>query len=224
MTATTFAGTMAAVTFVSLTGTIEAVEAAASLLSERELARAAQFHRVDDRRRYVLSHAHLRSALAERVRIAPSDIELTWTIHGKPELLGRRQPYFSMSRAGELAAFAFAEAPVGIDIVAMSSGERLMEAAAEFCAPGDLRAVERLPRARRIDALARIWARKEALLKATGEGLTRDPAAFAAWSEEDACMAGGSTGVSGESAWAVADVAAPAGYRAALARSRPHPA
>ena len=35
-------------------------------------------------------------------------------------------------------------------------------------------------------------------------------------------MAGGVTGVPGESAWTVADVAAPPGYRAALAQLRPH--
>jgi phosphopantetheinyl transferase len=40
--------------------------------------------------------------------------------------------------------------------------------------PAELEALEQVPRARRPDLLLDCWVRKEALLKATGEGLARD--------------------------------------------------
>lgn len=218
MTTAPYVGTGVEVIFVDLTKPDAEVATAASRLSRAELERAARLQYVDDRRRFIRSHAFLRSALAARVGVAPGEIEVVHGTHGKPALSGLQAVHFSMSRAGEVAAFAFAEAAVGIDIVAMDTGNRLREAAPEFCSPDELREVVRLSDLAQVEALARIWARKEALLKATGEGLSRSPATLTV-SPREASASGECVIALAGGLWSVEDIVAPRGYGAALAHS-----
>ena len=200
------------VCFASLTITDAALVSGAAALSAEERARAARFIHAADRRRFIASHAMLRAALSARTRIDAARIEIRSTPQGKPTLPDAHGVEFSLSRAGELAAFAFGRIPLGIDLVAASSAERLREAETEFCSQEERDAVAKLPPALQRDVLLTIWARKEALLKATGEGLSRSPAGVTVW--RDAAHA--VIPVAGIP-WLVEDVAAPAGYRSALA-------
>jgi 4'-phosphopantetheinyl transferase len=189
------------------------VEAGAAILSPAERARASRFLHAIDRRRFIVAHAKLRSALAARIGTAPAAIELGYGTHGKPHLRDRGRIEFNMSRAGELMALAVSSAPVGIDVVESASGERLLDAAPEFCSADELTATAVLSRSERIDALLRIWARKEALFKATGDGLSRGLSSVTLWAEP----ASSRIRIAGAS-WSVVDIPAPAGYRAALAQ------
>ena len=204
------------VCFADLTGVGSGVEAGMAMLSSDELARASRLHFAPDRQRYIGSHLALRSAVSERTGISPTAIELWAGVHGKPEVRGVHGFQFSMSRAGDLAAFAFASMPVGIDVVTMASGQSLREAAVEFCSPDELTAITRLPATGQIEVLARVWARKEALLKATGDGLCRHPSGITAWHDgarrPDRC-----TARLGDDVWLVQDVAGPDGYCTAVA-------
>ena len=204
------------VCFADLTGVGSGVEAGMAMLSSDELARASRLHFAPDRQRYIGSHLALRSAVSERTGISPTAIELWAGVHGKPEVRGVHGFQFSMSRAGDLAAFAFASMPVGIDVVAMASGQRLREAVAEFCSPAELARISSLPAARQVDVLAQVWARKEALLKATGHGLYRQPSGVTVW-QDDVRLPDRWTARLESETWVVRDVAAPEGYCAAVA-------
>ena len=194
----------------------DAVETAAATLSPEELSRALRLHSAPDRRRFIVSHAALRTSLSRRVSTTARAIELRRTPLGKPRLTGPHAVEFSMSRAGDVAAFAFADVPVGIDIVARTSAWRLEESAAEFCSASELRSITGLAGERRAEALARIWARKEALLKASGEGLARDPTEVTV-SEGDPSVPGGWTITLASGTWIVRDIPAPQEYLSALA-------
>lgn len=96
-------------------------------------------------------HEILRTEVGARdvVRLCP---RCAGTTHGRPRVVAEDPPHVSLSYAEGLAVVAWSWAgPVGIDV------ERDGPDVGEF---GD-----RLT-----------WTRTEALLKATGEGLTRDPA------------------------------------------------
>ncbi len=206
--------------FAPLAATDTAVEAGLATLAREERVRASRLHLPADRRRFVVSHAALRAALADRTGLALPAIEVRYGPCGKPWVAGGGRLEFSMSRAGEVAAFAFATSPVGIDIVAMSSGARLLEAAPEFCSPAELDSIGDLTRSRRMEALARAWTRKEALLKATGEGLTRSPAGVPVM-QDPRCAAGECIVRVAGRTWRIQDVPAPTGYRSALAHRLP---
>ena len=90
--------------------------------------------------------------------------------HGRPVVLGargERLPSVSLSRTDGVVVAAVSEAgPVGIDV------ERLD--AARFAGFDDV-ALHPAEHAHTIEARARMWVRKESLLKATGDALHLDP-------------------------------------------------
>lgn len=78
----------------------------------------------------------------------------------------------SAGRAG-LTAVAVSAGPVGVDVELVEPG---IEPPWRVLHPAEAEAIMRLPQRER--AFARLWACKEAYLKALGLGLSRDPASF----------------------------------------------
>jgi 4'-phosphopantetheinyl transferase len=193
-----------------------ATHAHAATLSPTEIARAERFHFADDRRRFVNARGLLRAELSRRIGIAPHALAFVEGPYGKPMLAGCHRVQFSASRAGDLAAIAFLETAVGIDVVAEANGDRLLRALDGFCSPDERTAVARLEPPSQREALLVIWARKEALLKATGEGLTRSPATVTVWAGDHAAPRGTVIRHVGRD-WMVRDIAAASSHRAAVA-------
>jgi 4'-phosphopantetheinyl transferase len=155
-----------------------AVPGLADLLDETERARLADLRHQADRNRFVNAHALLRIVAGRRLDLAPAEVDVSTCCptcggpHGRPVVEGLQ---LSLSHAGGLVAVAATAAlAVGIDVeplaatrfdgfdeVALTSGERI--------------ALEALPPAERDRARTTWWTRKEAVLKATGEGLHVDP-------------------------------------------------
>ncbi|MFH5822976.1 4'-phosphopantetheinyl transferase family protein [Georgenia sp. AZ-5] len=156
-----------------------------ALLSPREQARAERIRGRADRARYVSGHAAARLVLAHVTAADPAALRFDTTCprcggdHGKPRLVGEETVRFSLSRSGDRVAVAVAEgADVGVDVervdpVPPSAGPGLAAAA---LAPGERAEYERLPPGTRPWALLVWWTRKEAVLKATGDGLAISPA------------------------------------------------
>ena len=124
----------------------------------------------------------LRQLLAQHASVDPLTLSLQKRCrtcgasgHGKPGVFGRPDLHVSLSYAAGLAAAAFcAEAPIGVDVETV--------VAADFdgfdrvaLAPEEANRISDLTGARLLHARCRLWTRKEALLKATGHGLTVDP-------------------------------------------------
>ncbi len=156
-----------------------------ALLDRHERAAAARLLRPVDRIRYVLSHALLRRVLSDVVRIPPADLVFDRTCvrcaaidqpnqHGKPRLVNARCQ-FSLSRAGSLVLVATTmDLEIGID------GEEV--GATDFTGFDDValsrlerREIDQMPSSQRDRGRAQLWARKEAVLKASGWGLAMDP-------------------------------------------------
>ena len=149
-----------------------------SLLSEEERRRAARFVRDVHRRRFVAAHGALRSILAAYVNAEPAALDFVSGEHGKPALrdvTGRPSVEFNLSHSDDLALVAVARArAVGVDLERWSEVEHL-ELAERFFSPGErdaLRALAHAPHLVEAGFFA-AWTRKEAYLKATGQGITR---------------------------------------------------
>lgn len=138
------------------------------LLDAHERRRLTRLRREIDRARYLAAHALARLALAAVVVADPGALAFDRTCrcgeqHGKPRLPGGG-PAFSLTHAGDLVGVAVHDEPVGLDVEQVRPLTDLAAMAAHACAP-----TETAPDAA---AFFRLWTRKEAVLKATGDGLS----------------------------------------------------
>jgi len=193
------------------------------LLSGDELQRAACFHRSQDRERFILARAFLRDALSAYVQTEPADLQFAVTPAGKPRLRGRgagTPVQFNLSHSDAIALLAItADRPVGIDIERVRRDIEHDAIVRQFFSPTECREYFRLGDEERPSAFARLWTRKEAYLKALGEGMGKPLDSFAvpmapgAAAESAAFLA--EPDADGE--WIVFGIDAPPGYEAALA-------
>ncbi|MER6091347.1 4'-phosphopantetheinyl transferase family protein [Streptomyces bluensis] len=151
-----------------------------SLLDAGERRKALSFRRDHDRSRYIVAHTALRLLLAARLQCHPVDVLVgrepcagCGGPHGRPVLLDREAgPHFSLSHSPGLSLVAIADVPVGVDAERVP-GRRTVELCLERLHPEERREVLAVPVKERPLWFCRLWARKEAYLKALGTGLGR---------------------------------------------------
>jgi 4'-phosphopantetheinyl transferase len=147
-------------------------------LSTEERARAERFRFARDRRRYVFRRAFVRGALGALLGRAPGDLGFGATAKGAPYLdpapaLSLR---FSLSHSEERLLLAVArERMLGVDLQAHDRLDELDRMAGRFLSPAEAVGFAQLSGADRPAAFFRAWSRKEAALKALGEGFFLDP-------------------------------------------------
>jgi 4'-phosphopantetheinyl transferase len=145
-------------------------------LDEAELARAAQFAFERDRRNFVAAHGMLRAVLGRHLAVEPGQIRFSYGPHGKPALAnGPDSGYlrFNMSHSGALALYAVARGlEVGVDVELVREDMDCKQIAERFFSPGEVAAIRAIPEGERHEAFFKCWTRKEACVKAVGEGLS----------------------------------------------------
>jgi 4'-phosphopantetheinyl transferase len=146
---------------------------AIDLLDQAERDRAARFVFDRDRRRFVLSHAWLRLVLGRFLDRPARSLRFATANRGKPHLVDPPLDLrFNLSHAGERALIAVTLGrEVGVDIEAMRDVD-VAALARRFFAAGETDALLALPEAEQRAAFLRCWTRKEAFIKALGDGLT----------------------------------------------------
>ena len=144
-------------------------------LAREERLRASRFHFIQHTRRYVVAHGFLRAILGHYLSLDPSHLVFSLGLHGKPALLPRRMGdmvLFNQSHSHELALFAIARNfAIGVDLEHIRSETDIESVAKCFLSPREFAEIRSLPRNERQEAFFKVWAIKEAFLKATGEGL-----------------------------------------------------
>ncbi|HEV2749980.1 MAG TPA: 4'-phosphopantetheinyl transferase superfamily protein [Gemmatimonadales bacterium] len=153
-----------------------AVRASAKLLSDVEQHRATQFAFDRDRDHFVVARARLRQLLASRLGVRPEAVELEYGAHGKPGLGGRfadGELRFNVSHCNDLAVYAFSSGrEIGIDVEAIRSLSDADRIAARFFSRRESAAYRALDPPDRPLGFFQCWTRKEAFIKALGEGLS----------------------------------------------------
>jgi 4'-phosphopantetheinyl transferase len=142
-------------------------------LSPDEHARAERFVQLQHRDRYRLAHAALRLLLAPCLGIAAQRVNFHVGLHGKPTLAPELESHvhFNLAHSGDWALIALRSGrAVGVDVEVMRELDPIAVGAA-VCSPQERAALAGLAASERPAALHRIWVRKEALLKALGQGL-----------------------------------------------------
>lgn len=151
----------------------DGVDAACSVLSDDERRRAARYASQTEQRRFVVSRGMLRTLLARYTGIDPYDVPLAYSPHGKPRVPMAGAPEFSVSHSEDLAVYAVTRSrQVGVDIEGIRPRPDSMDIASAFFARSEISTLLAAPATEHTATFLACWTRKEAYLKARGEGLT----------------------------------------------------
>lgn len=147
-----------------------------AVLSGDEKDRAQRFHFERDRKRYVASRGLLRIILSRYLRADAAALRFEYNDYGKPAIAGGSEPLaisFNLSHSHELALYAVTSGRrIGIDVEFMRSDLADEQIAERFFAPQEVREIRSLSPEHRAEAFFNCWTRKEAFIKARGEGLS----------------------------------------------------
>jgi 4'-phosphopantetheinyl transferase len=145
-----------------------------SWLSPDEVERADRFRFDWHRRAFVLGRAVLRALVASYLRIAPKEASFTYGPKGKPGLGGAAKSLlFNVSNSGDLAAYAFTlDCEIGVDVEHRKRLIEIERIAQRFFAPDEVTELLGLPEGERHEGFFNCWTRKEAYIKAVGDGLS----------------------------------------------------
>lgn len=199
------------------------VAALYAILDGGEQARAGRFYFEQHRRRFTVARGVLRHLLGAYLRISPDRVAFAYGAHGKPSVARGANPpdiRFNVSHSNECALFAFTlRREVGVDVEYMRANLDVEALARHSFSRWEVEVLYNLPAPVRREAFFNCWTRKEAFIKAHGEGLSLGLDRF------DVTLAPGEPAVlrrfEGNPAelakWTMRALEAPAGYKAALA-------
>jgi 4'-phosphopantetheinyl transferase len=144
-------------------------------LSSDEKARANRFHFLRDRNSFVATRGVLRELLGRYVGRAPAGLRFDYGPQGKPSLgteSHENTVQFNVSHSHGLALLAFARGRnLGVDVELIRPEFAADEIADRYFSPQEAMELRGLSPSLRVEAFFLCWTRKEAYIKARGEGL-----------------------------------------------------
>jgi 4'-phosphopantetheinyl transferase len=152
-----------------------AVATLGRFLSPDEQERAARFRFDVHRRRYAVGRGALRRLLGRELGLPPEAVAFDYGPRGKPFLAARHGAanlQFNLSNSEELALVGFLHGrEVGVDVEFLKPMPDAEEIGERYFSIPEREVLHRVPADRKEIAFFNAWTRKEAYLKAVGEGL-----------------------------------------------------
>lgn len=205
------------------------VRALRDALTPDERERADRFRFEKDRISFVVARGALRDILGRYLGSPPGAISFSTGEFGKPGLAAAADESrlrFNVSHSYGLALYAVNRSrEVGVDLELVREDFAGLEIAERYFSPREVRALRALPRESQAAAFFNCWTRKEAYIKARGDGLSHplhgftvslapgEPAELLATEDDPAEAA----------RWSLAELRPEAGFAAALAVKGPRP-
>jgi 4'-phosphopantetheinyl transferase len=192
-------------------------------LAVDERARAERLRFKRDRERFIVARGVLRAILGFYSNRAPECLSFCYSSFGKPALAGesdRGAIRFSLSHSHGVALYAVTRRrEVGIDLERIRFDLAVVEIAERFFSRREQAMLRALPTELQREAFYRCWTRKEAYIKARGEGLSLplDQFDVSLAPGEPAAILGTQHDPSEASRWSLRELTAAPGYFAALA-------
>ena len=187
-------------------------------LDDEEKSRAARLKFENHRNHFVLSHAMLRLLIAGYCGIAPQQICFSYGPHGKPAIDANLHLTFNLSHADDIVLCAFAwRRDIGADVECVRNDFDVEEIGERFFSSTERQNLRRVPPEHKHDAFFRLWTRKEAYIKARGEGLSHPLHQFDVSLGHSGNLLMSTRPSSAEAhRWIIRDVEVPHGYVAAV--------
>ena len=192
------------------------------VLAPEERERAQRFHFQKDRDHFVVARGLLRTILARYLGLEPHQLSFRYSFYGKPSLAEESNSgdlRFNLSHSHELALFAVTRGrELGIDVEYIRPEVAEEQIAERFFSTREVAMLRALPINLQAEAFFNCWTRKEAYIKARGEGLSLPLDQF------DVSLAPGEpvalletrTNLEDISRWSMTGLAPGTGYTAAL--------
>jgi 4'-phosphopantetheinyl transferase len=193
------------------------------VLSAEERTRAERYRFEVSRRTFVVCRGMLRVLLGNYLGESPEQLEFSYSKYGKPELAANGSRVgieFNVSHTDEFALLAFAlNRKIGIDIEKVRMDFNTLEISEHFFSESERTTLRAMAPDKRYEGFFRCWTRKEAFIKALGEGLTHPLNSFDVSIEQGIPPKLLATRPNTEEAarWQLWDVTVPSPYLATLA-------
>jgi len=143
------------------------------LLSPDEKNRAEKFRFAKDSRNFIAARGMLRSFIGKYLEINPAEISFQYSNFGKPGIANNNSLQFNISHSQNIALFAFARTfNIGIDVEFVNPNIEAKDIATNFFSTNEIRNLLALPAEQQTLGFFNCWTRKEAFIKAVGEGLS----------------------------------------------------
>ena len=144
-------------------------------LAPDEQGRAARFHFQKDRDHFIAARGLLRAILSRYLTRRPDELSFSYSAHGKPSLASEHgsDVRFNVSHSHGVALFAFARGrDLGVDLEWVRADVAEEQIAERFFSACEVAALRALAAVEQAAAFFNCWTRKEAYIKARGEGLS----------------------------------------------------
>ena len=144
-----------------------------SSLSTDEIERATRFRFARDRDRFVAGRGFLRRILADYTGDRADGLRFSYSPYGKPRLADRQEIQFNVSHSeNRMLVAVSANIAVGVDVEVLNSKHADELVAERFFSAQEVRDLRSLPPSEWSRSFLTCWTRKEAFIKARGEGLS----------------------------------------------------
>jgi len=155
----------------------ETVKSLEGLLAPDEIQRAYRFRFERHRRRFIVGRGTLRSLLGAYLQKDPASLSFTYGPKGKPALeegqAGGTNLKFNLSHSSELGLYGLVQGEeLGIDVELLRPMPDAEQIAERFFSQSERETLRTVPGEAKSNAFFHCWTRKEAYIKATGDGLS----------------------------------------------------
>lgn len=147
----------------------------AQTLSDSELQRAERFHFARDKNYFIVGRGALRTILSRYLKVAPNLVQFSYGPCGKPEIADNLDSTlcFNLSHSQGLALYAVTRSrKIGVDIEQIRPVPNMESIAERFFSQQENAAFKAVSAEQKLAAFFNCWTRKEAYIKAIGDGLS----------------------------------------------------
>lgn len=159
----------------SLEVSVSHLQALKDTLAADECARAERFYFQEHQERFIAGRGLLRNILSRYLDKKPGQLRFRYNSYGKPALIEESDVEglrFNLSHSHDMALYAVTRGrEIGIDIERFRHDVEAEKLAERFFSPRETAVLRALPERLRTEGFFNCWTRKEAYIKAEGEGM-----------------------------------------------------
>ena len=158
---------------IDLSDIAEAMPKLSQLLSSDEQQKASRYHFEKDRNNFTIRRAVLRKVLSLYMDVTPAELHFIYNNFDKPALEADTSIRFNASSSRGIGIVAIVlDTRIGIDIEFLDASFSKLEIAEKYFSTDEVRAIGDLQSELRTAAFFDCWTKKEAYVKAVGDGMS----------------------------------------------------